>query len=88
MLDGYVSVASAKRDYGVILNADGDDIDTKATEELRRNMARPQAMFHRHVHYNANDDRHDALKPDRQAPFCLHVQKAVGHSSPSSSSSL
>ena len=60
MLDGYVSVASAKRDYGVILNADGDDIDTKATEELRRNMARPQAMFHRHVHYNANDDRHDA----------------------------
>ena len=59
MLDGYVSVASAERDYGVILTADGDEIDTMATEAHRRNMARPEAMFHRHKHYDADDDRKD-----------------------------
>ena len=62
MLDGYVSVASAERDYGVILNANGDDIDIKATYEHRCSMSRPKAMFHRHGHYNADDDRKDSPK--------------------------
>ncbi len=60
VLDGYVSVASAERDYGVILNANGDDIDIKATYEHRCSMSRPKAMFHRHGHYNADDDRKDS----------------------------
>lgn len=34
--EGYVSAASAQRDYGVILSADGN-LDTAATERARAN---------------------------------------------------
>ena len=44
---GFVSRASAERDYGVVLSADGRSIDTAATEKRRAD--RPDAaLFHRH----------------------------------------
>jgi N-methylhydantoinase B len=44
---GFVSRASAERDYGVVLSADGRAVDTAATEQRR--AARPEAqLFHRH----------------------------------------
>ncbi len=47
---GFVSRASAERDYGVILAADGRSVDAEATR--RRRADRPGAgLFHRAGHY-------------------------------------
>jgi N-methylhydantoinase B len=35
VLDGYVSVEGARRDYGVVLTADGTGVDSKATRKER-----------------------------------------------------
>jgi N-methylhydantoinase B len=44
---GFVSRASAERDYGVLLAADGRTVDEEAT--ARRRADRPPAkLFHRH----------------------------------------
>jgi len=39
--EGYVGAVSAERDYGVVLDADGD-LDVAATERLRDARRRPQ----------------------------------------------
>ena len=57
VLDGFVSVSAAARDYGVVLA--GDAVDRPATEARRAAMARPGKMFHRHRHYDAAEDRRD-----------------------------
>jgi N-methylhydantoinase B len=47
VLGGFVSRASAERDYGVVLSANGRAIDAEATRERR--MSRPATkLFHRH----------------------------------------
>jgi N-methylhydantoinase B len=50
VLDGFVSTAAARRDYGVAIS--NDEVDTAATEALR--AARPTAKaFHRHGYVDA-----------------------------------
>jgi N-methylhydantoinase B len=50
VMDGFVSVEAARRDYGVAIN--GDAVDVAATEALR--AARPAAKsFHRHGYVDA-----------------------------------
>ena len=47
VLGGFVSRASAERDYGVVLSTNGRAIDVEATRERR--MSRPATkLFHRH----------------------------------------
>ena len=47
VLGGFVSRASAERDYGIVLSANGRAIDAEATRERR--MSRPATkLFHRH----------------------------------------
>jgi hypothetical protein len=36
--DGFVSVQSAQRDYGVVIFDEGDHVDYAATKELRRKI--------------------------------------------------
>ncbi|MEJ0070442.1 MAG: hydantoinase B/oxoprolinase family protein [Pseudomonadota bacterium] len=38
LLDGYISAAAARDAYGVVLTADGRDVDPAATAELRRRL--------------------------------------------------
>lgn len=47
VLDGFVSPESALEDYGVVLDADGVEIDMDATAARRARMAGPRGMFHR-----------------------------------------
>ncbi|MCP5157465.1 MAG: hydantoinase B/oxoprolinase family protein [Ectothiorhodospiraceae bacterium] len=48
VLDGFVSVASARDDYGVVLDASGTTVDHEATSRLRAELAKvPRTMFHR-----------------------------------------
>jgi N-methylhydantoinase B len=52
VLGGFVSRASAERDYGVALLASGARIDVEATRERRR--ARPATkLFHRHEYHES-----------------------------------
>ncbi len=53
VLDGFISAASARDDYGVVLSADGIDIDHDATATLRQSMAGPTGMFHRAGFFDA-----------------------------------
>jgi N-methylhydantoinase B len=47
VLDGFVSLHSARDDYGVILEAQTCAIDVAATQQLRQSLKRQTAMFHR-----------------------------------------
>jgi hypothetical protein len=38
VLEGYVSARSAREDYGVVLTADGRDVDMEATTALRASL--------------------------------------------------
>jgi N-methylhydantoinase B len=54
VLGGFVSTASAGRDYGVVLTADGQSLDHDAT--LRARQSRPPTrLFHRHDYMEALD---------------------------------
>lgn len=59
VLDGFVSEAAALEDYGVVL--DGDQVDGQATQDRRAAMHRSEKMFHRGRHYDAGEDRTDAI---------------------------
>ena len=48
VLGGYVSRDSAERDYGVILDADGEAVDTAATKARRTDRPTVGGMFHRY----------------------------------------
>jgi hypothetical protein len=47
VLDGFVSVASALCDYGVVLDPQTYDMDQIETQKRRRQTHRQTAMFHR-----------------------------------------
>jgi N-methylhydantoinase B len=47
VLDGFISVAAAARDYGVILDADGLVVDDAVPEAARAELAGERGMFHR-----------------------------------------
>ena len=55
ILDGFVSEATARRDYGVVLC--GDRVDQAATDARRAAMPRTDKMFHRGSYYDAAEDR-------------------------------
>ena len=50
---GFVSRASAERDYGVVLTADGRAVDEAATAQAPRAIARAAKLFHRHGYRDA-----------------------------------
>jgi N-methylhydantoinase B len=52
VLDGFISAASARRDYGVVLSADATEVDAAATLALRASMPVPNGMFHRRVYFD------------------------------------
>jgi N-methylhydantoinase B len=47
VLDGFVSLESARVDYGVVLDSNTLEVDEAATHQRRRNTPRQMAMFHR-----------------------------------------
>jgi N-methylhydantoinase B len=49
--DGFISEASARDDYGVVLTGDGLAVDPAATEAARQRLTRPTKMFHRAGEY-------------------------------------
>lgn len=51
VLDGFVSLKSAREEYGLAVNADTGLVDTQTTELLRRDMRVPVRMFHRWGYY-------------------------------------
>ena len=56
VLDGFVSVASARDDYGVVLSDDQVDIDEPATARLRAELGRmKRGMFHRHGYFDEEE---------------------------------
>ncbi len=50
VLGGFVSPASAERDYGVVLKGSELDLDIDATEQLRRERRQPGKLFHRRIY--------------------------------------
>lgn len=63
VLDGFVSADSALQDYGVVLTADGDEVDEAATAARRAAMDRPAKLFHRGRFYDAEADRAERDRP-------------------------
>jgi N-methylhydantoinase B len=57
VLDGFVSAASARDDYGVVLAPDGLDVDVPATEALRVAKRGPTGMFHRGAYFDDEEPR-------------------------------
>jgi N-methylhydantoinase B len=55
VLDGFVSVESARNDYGVVLSVDGFSVDHEATIQLRSTMPKPTKMFHRRTYFDTNE---------------------------------
>ena len=51
VLGGFISVESARADYGVALTPDRA-VDEAATEALRAQRTEPAGMFHRHGTYH------------------------------------
>ena len=47
VLGGYVSRDAAERDYGVVLNGDGESVDEAATRTRREDRPAVDGMFHR-----------------------------------------
>jgi len=53
VLDGFISAASAFRDYGVVLSDDLMSVDERATAARRVELARlPRGLFHRHGYFD------------------------------------
>jgi N-methylhydantoinase B len=55
VLDGFVSVARARDDYGVALQPHTLEIDKEATERWRQSTPRRSAMFHRHDYFEGHE---------------------------------
>ena len=54
--DGFVSAPRAFEVYGVVLSADGRNVDERATQERRVALPRSTKMFHRGAYYDAAED--------------------------------
>jgi N-methylhydantoinase B len=57
VLDGFISRASARDDYGVVLDDHGLEVDRPATEALRRRLAGPTGMYHRRGYFDGEEPR-------------------------------
>jgi N-methylhydantoinase B len=55
VLDGFVSPASAVKDYGVVLNPQTLEVDEVETARLRKERHRETAMFHRCRYLHAQE---------------------------------
>ena len=56
VLDGFISVASAVRDYGVVLSDDLVSVDRAKTKARREELARlPRGLFHRHEYFDEEE---------------------------------
>jgi N-methylhydantoinase B len=56
VLDGFISVASAVRDYGVVLSDDLVSVDRAKTKARRDELARlPRGLFHRHQYFDEEE---------------------------------
>lgn len=60
VLDGFVSAESARTDYGVVLTADGTEVDGAATTALRKSLRKPTVMFHRRAYFDGEGPREAA----------------------------
>ncbi len=53
VLDGFISAASARDDYGVVLSDDHSSVDASATAARRETLGRlPRGLFHRHGYFD------------------------------------
>jgi N-methylhydantoinase B len=57
VLDGFISAESARDDYGVVLSADGLEVDVAATDALRAERRGPTGMFHRGSYFDDEEPR-------------------------------
>ena len=75
MLDEYVSVEGARRDYGVVLTGETDDeslaVDYAATEALRAKLRADPNMRRRHWQERLNALRRSAEENARRAGEAL-----------------
>lgn len=55
VLDGFISPESAIEHYGVVLNADGTEVDMPATTRRRAVLVGPRGMFHRDGFHDGAD---------------------------------
>lgn len=55
VLGGFVSVESAREDYGVVLTEDGEGIDEAATKAVRREERWEVKLFHRGTYFDAEE---------------------------------
>ena len=68
VLDGFISAASASRDYGVVLSHDLFSVDLARTKQRREELARlPRGLFHRHQYFDEEevDDGQTRLRRPR-----------------------
>lgn len=57
VLDGFVSLDSAREDFGVVLRADDVSIDEAATSALRTQLGRmKRGLFHRHGYFDEGEE--------------------------------
>lgn len=57
VLDGFVSLASARDDYGVVLREPDVSLDDVATTALRAELAKmPRGLFHRHGYFDEHEE--------------------------------
>ena len=70
VLGGFVSVRSARDDYGVVLKGRKRELDVEATRQLRETARPPVALFHRQHYSAALDD------PPGNAARSMHAGSA------------
>jgi len=58
--DGFVPLASARDDFGAVLDEDGLAVDGPATEARRQRLAGPTAMRHRGSYFSCDEPREAA----------------------------
>lgn len=57
VLDGFVSQASAREDYGVVLDPSGLEVDEVETRTLRKSLRGETKMFHRGNYFEGDEAR-------------------------------
>ena len=57
VLDGFVSQASAREDYGVVLDPSGLEVDEVETRTLRKSLRGETKMFHRGSYFEGDEAR-------------------------------
>jgi N-methylhydantoinase B len=63
VLGGFVSVESAREDYGVIIDAGGEGVDLAATQDRRQSVRWETKLFHRGSYFDADAWYRQYAKP-------------------------